>query len=55
MISHRTLVEACSRWVDRVAATPARRAEETRLKFKMICANDSQGNKAPWARSSDRH
>ncbi len=55
MTSYRALVEASSRWIDRVAATPARRAKETRLKFKMICANDSQGNKAPRARSSDRH
>ena len=38
MISYRALVETSSRWIDRVAATPARRGAETRLKFKMICA-----------------
>jgi hypothetical protein len=38
MTSYRAIVEASSRWIDRVAATPARRAAETRLKFKMICA-----------------
>ncbi len=38
MISYRALADACSRWMDRVAATPAKRAAETRLKFKMICA-----------------
>ncbi len=36
MISYRALADACSRWIDRVAATPAKRA--ARLKFKMICA-----------------
>jgi hypothetical protein len=47
MISYRAIVEASSRWIDRVAAAPARRAAETRLKFKMLkSAHDPKRQRA---------